>query len=365
MKSGLIEDFRGCIESVVHNKFSQTCRPGQRCVDTVYELMLGTQQLRYGSRPGSDAEETMKRGIAHFMENGLPINVCVPWGSEKPDLSRSCDITELMAFRQLETVNETVKQVYEPGLSALMRVEDHTGTTLFDFEPSYQQSSQKYCTDLRNLGDILGLSFLDFHLESEVLGTRASDFDSKFQAIWPKFCAYLNDSDEVFESEWEALSAYQTLKSLGWIGLIPKTQRDYYKAYYERTYPTWSKLRVNEYLAKYFAQALVRYEFGLTGKRTVHDIKLHFYKSVPGTSKVLERQSIYYRTMPLRFTDEHIPPWRAIGYVQIRKGDTGFVAKPKLTALSNQELVSKLVPEITRLGGHKQFVELRTDWIQV
>ena len=61
-----------------------------------------------------------------------------------------------------------------------------------------------------------------------------------------------------------------------------------------------------------------------------------------------------------------MPPWRAIGYTQFRKDESNYLyATPKLAALSNHELVQRLVPSITRLGGFHKSVEVQTDWMLV
>ncbi len=56
--------------------------------------------------------------------------------------------------------------------------------------------------------------------------------------------------------------------------------------------------------------------------------KLHFAPPVVGTPHELVSTRLYYRTVPLSHSKQHIPFWRARGILKVKGGDTRMSFAP-------------------------------------
>lgn len=85
-------------------------------------------------------------------------------------------------------------------------------------------------------------------------------------------------------------------------------------------------------MSRYLSCAVARRMLGASGTKDSWDsgkIDISFAPPVPGTPKDLVSTRVYYRTVPLAHSKQHIPFWRARGILKA-KGDevrTSFAAR--------------------------------------
>src|SRR6266404_4182198 len=91
-------------------------------IDLLSEAIVGTGQVRFGSRPSPETLVAIRQVISHWIGQNLPIPFLVAWGSEKPDGS-NIDIAELFALKTLSCLNARVKTFYAPGVTINVRIE--------------------------------------------------------------------------------------------------------------------------------------------------------------------------------------------------------------------------------------------------
>jgi hypothetical protein len=116
------------------------------------------------------------------------------------------------------------------------------------------------------------------------------------------------------------LASWVALRNLGWIGHIPKEQRNYYRKRYESIYPSITLKQSTEKLVRYFAGSWARVQLhgsGADDSWGSNYIRVTFVIPIPGISERLTGRNIYYRTLPMKYAVTHIPPWRAKGYLKL------------------------------------------------
>ena len=152
--------------------------------------------------------------------------------------------------------------------------------------------------------------------------------------------------------------AWKALNTVGWLGIIPKEQREFYYNCYRRLYDIEDLTVARTKLAQYFAGSLARHKLGGLGteKDWEHSfIQLNFSPPVPGDPFANNR--VFYRTIPTCFTRDHMPPWRSKGYYRIYNDNT---VKVGLTSWRSTLEFSTAALQLSR---GKDSVIVETDYI--
>lgn len=287
-------------------------------LESLTTFFIGTKDTRYGRIPPVEVLATVREYLRNQIEAREPITVLVPWGGKKP-LGGSVDVAELSALRMLQSLSNTVKAVYEPGLDIVVRVEDLGAEWLYkdghDAEhgsDSLYQEIEKYSSDVSTLIKMFGMT-----PRSEYNMMCRSAYIQRSSQLVPLFVAYLIDSDVKGISD--SLASFAPLKASGWKGIIPTEQRDYYRNRYKELYGV-SDATATMYLAKYFAGSLVRHNMGGIGTTKPH-VQVTFASPIPGVPAAMFRNTFFMRTIPASHGRTHIAPWRAKGYISIQHGD--------------------------------------------
>jgi hypothetical protein len=102
-------------------------------------------------------------------------------------------------------------------------------------------------------------------------------------------------------------------------------------------------------LAKYLSHALVRKRLNIVGNGGWEDyLSLTFVPPIPGEPKSRIQKRLYYRTLPENITSNHMPPWRARGFLSI-DGDS---ARPRLASWNEKrEYVNNTVTLVNGSGS--------------
>jgi hypothetical protein len=321
-------------------------------LELVAAEIIGTNQSRFGPAPNPESLVAIRAVLRKHIEEGSPIPFLVPWGSKKPINGESVDVAELMGLKTLQCLQGRVRRYYEPGLRMNMRIEDVGGKYLFKSEgDAALRSSETYVRDFLALVDVLNFRFLRPVLESALMDPKEYDFQAGTLA--PVFQLYLERTDL-----YGIQPGPSELTDIGWQGLIPQEQRDFYRHQYAKWFPGMPIKEQTWKLAEYLAGALARHKLRGTGAEPEWGrdfIQLNFAQPAPGTPQGIAERRIHYRTVPLRFAATHVPPWRAKGYLKV--GDSE--AYPKITSWYESGTYNQCSVEFSRAGAS---VSVRSDY---
>ncbi len=280
-------------------------------IDLLSEAIVGTGQVRFGSRPSPETLVAIRQVISHWIGQNLPIPFLVAWGSEKPDGS-NIDIAELFALKTLSCLNARVKTFYAPGVTINVRIEDASAPHLFfDRQAQARIDAALYTSSLVNLVSVVGMN--DFiHPIPESTMTSEASFNAAADSVLPAMEAYLRDTNSAI--------AFEALTKLGWKGQISPDSINYYLERYKRTNAEMTQAQHIHMLARYYSGSLARGIVGSRGNSAAwgaNFIELAFNAPIPGSDKSRVSKRVFYRTMPSSITSNHIAPWRAKGYLRI------------------------------------------------
>lgn len=308
-------------------------------LDMIEEAIYASGDIRYGSMPPTESLYTVRSLIKAYMEEGRPIPILVPWGSTKTKFGAHIDVAELMAVRQVIDLRNRIKDLYEPGLEIVWRIEDTSGLDLFKMEGSstdIMSSTHLYSGNLRKMIEIMDNAEAIWPvMESEM--RNANMFSATVNGLTPLFESYLYDSDFMLnqgkgEDELMILESLKALKVQGWNGIIPEAQRAHYYRSYSKLYGGDGDM-MRKRLAMYFAGSLTRHKLNMTGKQDKWDhgfIQLSFVPPITGLPEGYNRNYVYYRTMRETFCRSHMPAWRAKGYLQVTDNGGKTIVTPKM-----------------------------------
>lgn len=265
--------------------------------------------------PSAESQVAIRAVARKAIESDSPINVLVPWGSEKPD-GGLIDIAELCGLKTLHKLHQSVTQYHKPGLNIHIRVEDVLAPHLMYLNPDKARlDAELYTTSFLRLNKILKLdNFITPIPESHLIDEAT--FGKVADDLTPVFEMYLDGASR--SSLVQSILAQERLQQIGWSGAITQPMIDYYVERYKRMgLPEEEHIKT---LSRYFAGALTRHNLQITGidPRWYQDdyIQISFTPPVPGEPKHRASRRLYYRTLPENLSTNHIAPWRAKGYLR-------------------------------------------------
>jgi len=309
--------------------------PRASCLDAATKLegamtaLLATGQVRYGPKPSPEGIVALRDIVRGAIADDRPIPMVSPFGSRKSYLGEPLDVAEVFAMKQLEGLQKRMIEAYPPGIQVNIRLEDASGPYVFVDEGIPSRAAEAdYCGTFVKMIDILGFdSFIKPVLESSLFSER--DLTLTADKMLPVMMDYLMSSDLYGIDDRDSLSGWKTLQALGWDNPVAVEQRDYYRGRYKSLYPGLDDRGATIKLARYFSQAWARQQLNGRGDDPSWNgryIRLSFIGPVPGSMPSQTLRDVYYRTIPLRFTEFHTMPWRSKGYLQIDE-DGGVTPK--------------------------------------
>lgn len=328
---------------------------GASLLDALTSAFVSSLQNRFGAAPTPEQLVAIRQVISLHTENDLPISVLVPWGSKKGEPGHTVDIAELSAIRQLEALQERIKRVYKPGIIVDMAIENLGGQYLWQDEgKATLADSDNYVRDMVRLVRVLGFeSWLKAVPESQIVDYKT------FATAADEFCQPLLDAISKAYFGRVASVTSPALNGLGWRGGVSREMVDFYMNQYFKMYPHHTEGGRVAKLASYLAQSAARYKVGAKVYYVAWTksgyVQINFPLPVPGIPEHLGMTRLYYRTMPLRFTKNHMPPWRAIGYLKVNP--EGTMLSPKLVSW-NDPVAYNLVPQYLELSSEEERVEI-------
>lgn len=315
-------------------------------LEALTAAFIASGQVRYGPAPNPESLVAIRAVIRDCIENNKPLPILVPWGSKKTKNYESVDVAELGALKQLACLQKRVTSFFAPGIQVRMRMEDVSGYSLFMDEIEHARPSTiRYCKDFSVLVRALGMdSYVEPILESTLF--LEEYYAATTKEYLPLFVAYLMASEDGPGSG-KAFVTFEDLRRIGWQGNIPAEQRNFYYQRYRANYPGITTAQAIRKLALYFATNLARIQY----KGTADDpawlgkyLAISFVGPVPGVPALNSwSRRIFYRTLPTKMADTHIPAWRAKGYLKV-----GSQIIPKLASWNEKREYNRAKLVFTR-----------------
>lgn len=149
------------------------------------------------------------------------------------------------------------------------------------------------------------------------------DYAVRCESVIESMFRFISDTDGIPDEHKDKTASYKALALLGWAGIIPDRQREYYRERYQRMYGMTEREQQNRLLARYFTSALVRHQIKGLGDDPAWNgrfIQVNFDPAVPGAPSGLVSRRLYYRAVPTTMTTNTVAPWRGKGYYRIQEG---------------------------------------------
>lgn len=270
--------------------------------EAIVAAVFGSKQRRYGPMPSVEVQYQLRQTIRNM---GDEFTFFIPWAARKLRDDGRLDILEFMALKQLLCLRQELARFNVRG-RYVFRVENLTDRYLFGETQANFDAMRRYTDDFHSLVKVL-------FGPSSYIGYESQKVDSgKFvqcaEQYAPVFYRYLKGEGQPAE-----------LEEIGWKGIIPQEQQDYYLTAYQG-FEWQNKDHVWE-LAKYFAATLARVKMKATCLPSAEDfVQISFVQPVPGNPVAQNR--VYYRSVPEKHTNRHIAPWNGQGYFVIREDNS-------------------------------------------
>jgi hypothetical protein len=286
-------------------------------------MLIGTKKTRLGPRPCEEHFDYLEGIVNRYVAADIPIELITMWGGQKGygvcDGFFSAEIMDVMAMRRFAAVNAMVQQLHRPGIHVRVVWEDltemvmsHCGTL------NVSNHVHTYREHLVALMNAMGINYVDIVCETTLLcqqGVSISGFLSDVCRYSAAMYDYWQASRLTPTSEWEQLSEYTTLRSLGWTGIIPQEQREYYIQRAKTENPLSDTDEHIKGICTYFAIALARYQHKML-RATANDangaippIKMSFVPYPPGTPHAMSKGRVELKVKDGKGSNKTIPPW--------------------------------------------------------
>lgn len=285
------------------------------------DAMYGTRKTRFGSAPDPEQRTFMDGLIDRYKAQGSPIQMIGMWGAIKAyglcNDRNGIDVYDAMAIHRLNCVANDVMRFYPLGLEVTIISEDVTeqvlgssGEQLQHRVAAYEGNLKRYAATHSDAVRIVS--------ESELLhriGKTTDDFLTLGETLTRHLSAYWTASSQIPTTEWESLSEYKTLQSVGWNGVITPEMREHYLNRCGSEYPTMGSDGRARMVCRYFGNALARYRMGMIGSGVedsqgkIPPIKGGFGTLGPGVSKAMLKGRVDYKIKTSKNSKNSTPPW--------------------------------------------------------
>lgn len=125
--------------------------------ETILNILMGTRQIREGSKPSIEYQYDALQKIKQSIENGHNISVIIPAGPKKPGIHGNyIDLAEFWFLKILNELGTKIRAIYPSGVIFTIILED---ATMALFEPEMdQQLSADYRDSMNDLIRTLGFA---------------------------------------------------------------------------------------------------------------------------------------------------------------------------------------------------------------
>lgn len=265
--------------------FSPCLQPQALPVTCVSDALIGTRQVRIGSRPSPSNYDFIQQVTDRCRKEDRPIQILTKWGACKgynQFTVRCTDFLDLMGLRRLACLQLNVQRFHPPGIRVTLFWEDFTEHVLNgDWGDGYEQS-------FRQLINHVNLDFVSVVRESSCVK------DEDFQSL-AEFYA------------WNLLKG--NTAAIGWQGEIPW---DHYIKRAQTEYPDKNIDFLKEKVALYLGLSLARYTRKVLPKR---DLILSFTPYPGNVPDSFRRGRLEYKVKESKHSHKVAEPWTSFAVI--------------------------------------------------
>lgn len=326
-------------------------------LEIITDLLVSTKENRYGPIPKPESLVVIRSVIRESIEDNSPIPILVPWGGIKASETDQVDIAEIGGIMQLINLDNAVKEIYPKGLNIHVRIEDLGADWLYRHSTD-PDMIKGYTKTFEALGDMLTKNnHIIFIPESS--GMARDEYFRISASTSHLISEYLEERQTYGSDHWKDLESFEDLKEVGWNGIIPQEQVDYYLGLYRKLYPEYTEDDRLEMFCDYMGGALARYTLNGRCEPAEKYIQITFVPPIPGAPEGIFNNTLYWRTLPASNARTHIAAWRGRGYLAI----DGNSIKMKITEYSNTELINNLIPDRLILSDGNVRISINADYL--
>ena len=197
-----------------------------------------------GGRPVQTTLDTIYNVVCNKISNNEAIPIVIPMGPYKTILHENIDIAEVCALKTLNALNDNVCKYYKPGVKFYLREEDITGWVLSGDTPEVRVNIETYLENFEKLVKILGYSEIIIPFRESSL-SKLEDVNFLVKIYAQIIQKYIEDSENIDINDYQKLLSCRLLNEIGWNGVIPIEQRNFYRDRYLKLYPQKSFMEIN------------------------------------------------------------------------------------------------------------------------
>lgn len=306
---------------------------GETLTEAILRRLQGSSRnLRLGSMPSQETQGTIRANIESKVVSRAPLEVTCSWGATKTFLGGdgSVDFAEFLAFMQLESVADSVRSVYEPGVRFKVILSDSFHASLY----GHSESVDQYCGAAERLGA---------QFPSITVKRMSAAIDNL-----PSHDALLEENQRLFAKYWQQMLASpgadargpNELERRGWVGNVTQGSRDFYLKRMQLLYPALTPSQHVEKVQHFFAYSLLIKQLNLldraSGDSSTADYCL-LRVPPPGLPRALHRNRVRVRIAPVQVLSTSAPPWTVQGGVSV--AGHGVASAWLRTSVDAQEIV--------------------------
>jgi hypothetical protein len=295
----------------------------QVVADRLARIMLHFSRVAAVPSMHERAMPSIATRVLEFVRRGVPVEAQMLWSPKKhwtQGHDSAVDLAELMALQTLVTISSAVSQVYWPGMSFMIDIED------IEFEFMEGQNNEMvvardlYISGMRWLIRTLGLGELFTLRRTSERATSPEELTRWRQQIAENYRAlesYWYKSEGCPAPTRDELSSLKKLAGLGWRGTIPPEMRTYYLTRLGRLAGSSEPKKVDMVLRN-LAGILLHYQAGLLrGSGMIDPVKFSFVRSADAAPPDLLRARVDLRFVPRKVCSRvsAAAPWATKGFL--------------------------------------------------
>ena len=311
-------------------------------INSIVDILVGSLKTRIGPEPDEEQRKILFNIISSYVEEDKPIDTILTWGPKKffnGKEEKHIDLSEVLSFQTLISLNNKIKSIYTPGLHFYLFMEDFEGKFI---EGNHLEIIfDSYISELEKLVKILGINKIIRIIRTQDLISVNYNFEKLTMQLKKNYdclSEYWLESEKSGIEISEKLESFKKIEELGWFEKIGHDTRNYYIGRLDRILgDTKTYLQKVDMTVRLLACVLVHRQYDLFKTNNKSEpVKLSFLK-ISGGPKRLMNGRIDIRTIPTNISKKHLSPWTAKSCLRVKNNKVLPVLKRYKELMENQK----------------------------
>lgn len=329
----------------------------------IADALIGSKKVRLGSI-NPEQRMSLVNLIIPFIHHNYPIQMTTLWGSNKlyaaDETRRGPDLADLFAIKRLVGIDESVRQVYPPGISFTVVRQDVGEYFINTHEPAAKimAANEEYSLATDELVNVLddrgAIKFVD---ESQIMASRGIRKAQLFSQALSNTAAlrlYWDASNSLPNDERPKIPEYTALQKLGWSGILPNEAREHYLDRVDNEYGDINHSKKVDQVCKYLGLALAASQVKLYNFGDLKPIRTSFVPYPPGTPPAMGR--LEYKVKDSSTSNKTVAPWAGYGFIEV--GDT---PTPRIVPFGRAGMYKEVIPQVVEVESPRMSTRIRAD----